>query len=92
MRFSKIFKNPSLSAVNLTCSDPGFIPNSAFVVRFLSIACCAIDAALDKSSYEEFVHDPIKPHSTLIGQSFSFDLALISLIGVAISGEKGPFT
>ncbi len=49
-KFSKIFKNPSLSAVYLTCSDPGLIPSSDLVSKPLSIACCAIEAALDKSS------------------------------------------
>ena len=33
--FSKISKKPSLSAVNLTCSDPGLIPKNAFVDKFL---------------------------------------------------------
>ena len=88
--FSKIFKSPSLSAVNLTCSEPGFIPKSAFVDRFFSSAWFAIDDALDKSSYEEFVQDPIKPHSIFLGQSFSASVSAILLTGVAISGENGP--
>jgi len=48
--FSKIPKIPSLSAVYLTCSEPGLIPNSAFVFNPLSKACCAIEDALYKSS------------------------------------------
>ena len=47
---SNILSIPSLSAVYLTCSEPGLIPKSDFVIRFLSTACFAIDAALVKSS------------------------------------------
>ena len=47
---SKIFSKPSLSAVKRTCSEPGLIPNVAFVTNFLSTACLAIEAARDKSS------------------------------------------
>ena len=50
--FSKIFIKPSLSIVCLTCSEPGVIVNLAFVFSPLSIACCAIDADLDMSSYD----------------------------------------
>lgn len=35
---SKFFRIPSLSAVNLTVSDPGLIPNSALVFNPLSTA------------------------------------------------------
>ena len=91
LRSSNILSIPSLSAVYLTCSEPGFIPKSDFVVRFFSTACFAIEAALVKSSYEEFVHDPIRPQSTFKGQSFSFALSPISETGVAKSGVKGPF-
>ena len=82
---------PSLSAVYRTCSEPGLIPKSDLVLRFFNTACLAIDAALVKSSYDELVHEPINPQSTLIGQSFSFALSPISEIGVAKSGVKGPF-
>ena len=88
--FSKILSSPSLSAVNLTCSEPGFIPKSAFVERFFSKAWLAIEEALDKSSYEELVHEPINPHSIFLGQSLSLSVSAILLTGVAISGEKGP--
>jgi hypothetical protein len=33
--FLKISKNPSLSAVYRTCSDPGLIPKKALVDKFL---------------------------------------------------------
>jgi len=36
---SKVLMIPSLSAVNRTVSDPGFIPNSALVTNPLSTAC-----------------------------------------------------
>ena len=69
--FSKIERIPSLSAVYLTCSDPGFIPNSALVTSFFSRACFAIEADLVRSSYDELVHDPINPHSMSTGH-FSY--------------------
>ena len=50
LRSSKILRIPSLSAVYLTCSEPGLIPKSDFVVNFFSIACFAIDAAIVTSS------------------------------------------
>jgi len=48
--FSKISIIPSLSAVNLTCSEPGLIPSLDLIFILLFRACFAIDAALDKSS------------------------------------------
>ena len=51
----------------------------------------SLDEALEISSYEEFVHDPINPHSTFIGQLLVFNFSFISEIGVAKSGVKGPF-
>ena len=36
----KGFKSPSLSAVYLTCSEPGLIPKSAFVTSFLAVRYC----------------------------------------------------
>ena len=91
LRSSKILRIPSLSAVYRTCSEPGLIPKSDLVTRFLSTACFAMDAALVKSSYDEFVHEPIKPQSTFNGQSFSLAFLPISETGVAKSGVKGPF-
>ena len=46
----KISIKPSLSAVNLTCSDPGFIPKVAFGFIPLSAASFTIEAALLRSS------------------------------------------
>ena len=65
--------------------------NSAFVLRPFFIACFAIEAERDISSYDELVHEPIRPTSTFKGQSFSFATLAIFEIGVDISGEKGPF-
>src|SRR5690606_22640157 len=89
--FSKTSKSPSLSAVYRICSEPGFIPKSLFGFNFLSTACCAMEAALDKSSYEEFVQEPISPQSTFMGQSFLLAFSPNSPTGVAKSGVKGPF-
>ena len=63
----------------------------AFALIFLSLACFAIEAALDISSYEELVQDPISPTSTLVGQLFFSASICILDIGVALSGVKGPF-
>ena len=42
------------------------------------------------SSYDELVHEPIKPTSTFIGQPFFSARARTSEMGVAKSGVKGP--
>ena len=49
-KFLKTSSKPSLSAVYLTCSEPGLIPNIAFGFTPLEIASSTIDAALVKSS------------------------------------------
>jgi hypothetical protein len=46
----KVSINPSLSAVNLTCSEPGLIPKIAFGFTPFATASSTIEAALDKSS------------------------------------------
>src|SRR5690606_36923826 len=91
LRSSKVFNNPSRSAVKRTCSEPGLIPNSALVTSPFSTAWRAIDAARDKSSYEELVHEPINPHSTFVGQPFLPASSRIREIGVYKSGVNGPF-
>src|SRR5690606_4331343 len=62
--FSNTSMIPSRSIVYRICSEHGLIPNSALGVIFFSTACFTIDTALDISSYEEFVQEPISPHST----------------------------
>jgi hypothetical protein len=49
-KFLKVSINPSLSAVNLTCSEPGFIPKIALGLTPLLTASSTIEAALVKSS------------------------------------------
>src|SRR5690606_2961650 len=83
--------NPSRSIVYLTCSEPGVMVKLALVFSFLSDTCLASDAALDMSSYEEFVQEPINPYSTLIGQLLSLAALAIFEMGVAKSGVNGPF-
>ena len=73
-----------------TNSDPGVIVNSAFDFSFLSTACCASEAAREISSYDELVHEPIKPTSILVGHPFSLATSAIFEIGVARSGVNGP--
>ncbi|MNE30387.1 hypothetical protein D3C81_2020430 [compost metagenome] len=91
LRSSNVFNKPSRSAVKRTCSEPGLIPNSALVINPLSTACLAIEAARDKSSYEEFVQDPINPHSTFKGQPFLSASSRMRDTGVYKSGVNGPF-
>ena len=74
----------------LTCSEPGLIPKIAFGFTPFATASSTIEAALDKSSYDELVQEPIKAHSISRGQSFAIALSLISATGVAKSGVKGP--
>ena len=54
-------------------------------------ASSTIEAARDKSSYEELVQEPIKAHSISVGQSLAVAAAFISETGVAKSGVYGPF-
>ena len=79
---SKVFKKPSLSTVNLTCSEPGVMVYSALTSRFLSLACLATEAALAISSYDELVQEPIKPTSIFVGQPFFSAISFILEIGV----------
>src|SRR5690606_29399243 len=90
-RSVNVSSSPSRSAVYRTCSEPGLIPKSALVTNPLSTACLAIDAARDRSSYDELVHDPISPHSTFSGHPFLAASSFIFDTGVARSGVNGPF-
>ena len=85
-----MFIKPSRSIVYLTCSDPGVTEYSAFAIKPFSSACFAIEAALEISSYDEFVQLPINPTETSRGQPFSFATSPIFEIGVARSGVNGP--
>ncbi len=51
----------------------------------------AIEAAFERSSYDEFVHDPINPTFKSSGHFSATALCVNSEIGVATSGENGPF-
>jgi len=64
--------------------------NSAFAFKFWAAACVTTEADRVKSSYDELVHEPIKPTSIFIGHPFAAATSFILLIGVAKSGEKGP--
>src|SRR6218665_2811135 len=65
--------------------------NSAFVFKRSAATCAAKLAAREISSYDELVHEPINPTSTLVGQLFFAAASFICEIGVAKSGVKGPF-
>ena len=64
--------------------------NSDFATSFCDRAFFTTDAALEMSSYDEFVHDPISPTSTSMGQLFATAASFILEIGVARSGVNGP--
>src|ERR1043165_8585800 len=83
--------NPSRSIVYRTVSEPGVMVNIAFVFKPLLATCFAKLAAREMSSYDELVHEPIKPTSTFNGQPFFAASSFIFEIGVAKSGVKGPF-
>ncbi len=65
--------------------------NSDFIFSPLSATCLARLAARLISSYEELVHEPIKPTSIFVGQPFSAATSLTLERGVARSGVNGPF-
>src|SRR6218665_1001464 len=81
----------SRSMVWRTISEPGVMVNSAFVFKRSAATCAAKLAAREISSYDELVHEPINPTSTLVGQLFFAAASFIFEIGVAKSGVKGPF-
>lgn len=54
-------------------------------------ACRAIEVTLVRSSYDEFVHEPIKEADMLSFQPFSLTIFANLLSGVARSGVWGPF-
>ena len=64
---------------------------SALVFNPFSTACRAMETEREISSYDELVHDPIKPTFISVGQPFSCAATAMADIGVALSGVKGPF-
>src|SRR5580698_2556357 len=89
---SKVLRKPSFSMVKRTCSEPGVMVNSAFVLSFLVVACRAREAERLISSYEELVHDPIRATSRRSGQLLALTASANLLMGQARSGVKGPLT
>ena len=81
---------PSRAIVARTCSEPGVIVNLLLASRPCCLACLAMDAARDMSSYDEFVQEPISPTLSSAGQLFFSTASLNLEIGVARSGVKGP--
>jgi len=53
-------------------------------------ACRAIDATRDMSSYDELVHEPMRPAERLPDQPFEDTKSLNLLMGVERSGVNGP--
>ena len=86
---SRVLSCPSRSIVARICSEPGVTVKSDLALMPWSIASCAIDAARDISSYEEFVQEPIRPTLSSSGHLFSTTASLNLEIGVARSGSEG---
>lgn len=64
--------------------------NGVAALRPLASACLAIEATRVKSSYDEFVHDPMRDADILSCQPFSCTIEANLLRGVAKSGVCGP--
>ena len=56
-----------------------------------ALACSAMEATRDMSSYDEFVHDPIRAEERVVGYLFDSRKEGKRERGVARSGVNGPF-
>src|SRR5919199_531994 len=81
---------PSRSIVALIISDPGVIMSGTFTFSPFTFACCAMLAARDMSSYEEFVQDPMSATDISSMYLLFFTSSAIRDIGLAKSGGWGP--
>ena len=88
---SKVDCNPSLSIVARMSSDPGVTRNGTLDLSPAALACSAMDATRDMSSYDELVHEPMSAEERVVGYLFSFKNDPKAESGVARSGVKGPF-
>lgn len=64
--------------------------NGTLTLSPASLACLAIEATLDMSSYDELVHDPIRPAVSAGDHLFSWMKEENLESGVERSGVKGP--
>ena len=87
---SSVCNCPSRCVVALICSEPGVTKNCEVVLTPWLRASLAMEAAREKSSYEEFVQDPISPTFSSCGHPFFSTASLNLEIGVARSGVNGP--
>ena len=73
------------------CSDPGVMSSSVLARSPAAAAWRATDAARVRSSYDEFVHEPISAAEISTGQAFSRAAApTADPTRCARSGECGP--
>jgi len=72
------------------CSEPGVMVKPDLALRPCAAASSAIDAARDMSSYDELVHEPMRPTESFSGQLLSLTAWANLLSGVARSGVYGP--
>jgi hypothetical protein len=88
---SRSASRPSRSMVARICSEPGVMSSSTFDVSPFADAWRAIDAARVMSSYDEFVHDPMRAEEISSGHPFSSAARPTSApMRWARSGECGP--
>ena len=77
--------------VALINSLPGVTKNGTLLLRPASLACSAIEATRDISSYDELVQDPMSAEERVVGYLFDARKAGKVDRGVERSGVKGPF-
>ncbi len=87
---SNVSMIPSRLMVWKIRSDPGVIMNGVFARSPALMPCMATCAARRMSSYEEFVHEPIRVALISAGQRLARTSAPSFETGRARSGEWGP--
>jgi hypothetical protein len=87
---SKASMKPSRAIVARTCSEPGVMVKADLALRPCEAASRAIEADRDMSSYDELVHEPMRPTLSSEGHECFLTSAANLEMGVARSGVKGP--
>mmetsp|Transcript_6284 Transcript_6284/g.25241 ORF Transcript_6284/g.25241 Transcript_6284/m.25241 type:complete len:316 (-) Transcript_6284:976-1923(-) len=88
--FSSSACMPSRSMVARICSDPGVMVKGICDATPCSAACLHRLTERAMSSYDELVHEPIRPAVSFSGHPLALTAAANSESGCARSGVKGP--
>ena len=83
----RLSKSPSRSTVARISSDPGATKNGHATCKPAESASPAIPFAREKSSYEEFVQDPMRAAEIAAGEPLAFILSANLESGSEMSGE-----